>query len=61
MSAEEWADRIQNVILDAQREGHMLWISDDAQCECAWAEIRLGGAEDPGTGGVLVMEWRRPT
>lgn len=56
-SAQEWADRIQNVVLAAQEAGFMLWISDDQTQE--WAQVRLGTEEDPGDEGQLVMEWKK--
>lgn len=58
--AQAWADKFQDMFLAAQGEGYMLWITDDAACRCEWAQIRVGTDEDPGSGGALVLEWRRP-
>lgn len=58
--AQAWADKFQELAIAAQGDGYVLWITDDARCRCGWAQIRIGTGEDPGSGGVLVMEWKRP-
>lgn len=53
MRAEDWAQRIQAVVREANADGFEMWVDDEF--EGKRVEVRIGSAS--GTDDALVMEW----
>lgn len=51
-SAQDWADRIQEVIRAAEADGFEVLVEDE-DCDCKRIEIRVSGSADD----ALIMEW----
>lgn len=53
MNAQEWAERIQALVRQANADGFELWVDDEFAGDRI--EVRIGSAH--GTDDALVLEW----